>query len=105
MFGAIKLTKNCDIGKYRNSGYGIGCERRGTFSFPGMGFGENAIIFDVDMNSSVHIDNKGKDILILVEHSLTADKMYLINFTVTRKKFCLSLHYNGANSYLFVNGK
>ena len=30
--------------------------------------------------------------------------MYLINFTVTKKKFCLSLHYNGANSCLFVNG-
>ena len=30
--------------------------------------------------------------------------MYSINFTVTRKKFCLSLHYNEANSYLFFNG-
>ena len=30
--------------------------------------------------------------------------MYSINFTVKRKKNCLSLHYNGANSYLFVNG-
>ena len=30
--------------------------------------------------------------------------MYSINFTVTRKKFCLSMYYNGANSYLFVNG-
>ena len=30
--------------------------------------------------------------------------MHSINFTVTKKKFCLSLHYNGANSYLFVNG-
>ena len=30
--------------------------------------------------------------------------MYSINFTVTRKNFCLSLHYNGTNSYLFVNG-
>ena len=30
--------------------------------------------------------------------------MYSINFTVTKKKFCLSLHYNGANSYLFVSG-
>ena len=64
------------------------------------------------MNSSSHIDNKRKDILILGrgptqglgEHSLTAEKMYSINFTVTKKKFCLSLHYNGANSYLFVNG-
>ena len=30
--------------------------------------------------------------------------MHSINFTVTKKKFCLSLHYNGADSYLFVNG-
>ena len=30
--------------------------------------------------------------------------MYLINFTENNRKFCLSLHYNGANSYLFVNG-
>ena len=64
------------------------------------------------MSSSVHIDNKGKDILILglgptqglVENSLTVEKIYSISFTVTKRKFCLSLHYNGANSYLFVNG-
>ena len=30
--------------------------------------------------------------------------MYSIHFTVTKNKFCLSLHYNGGNSYLFVNG-
>ena len=30
--------------------------------------------------------------------------MYSINFMVTKEKFCLGLHYNGANSYLFVNG-
>ena len=40
-----------------------------------------------------------------LEHTLTAEKMYSISFTVTKKKFCLSFHYNGANSYLFVNGK
>ena len=64
------------------------------------------------MNSSIHIDNKGKDILILGlgptqglgENSLTAEEMYSINFTVAKKKFYLSLHYNVANSYLFVNG-
>ena len=64
------------------------------------------------MSSSPHIDSKGKDILIigkgltqrLGEHSLTAEKMYSINVTVTRKKFCLILNYNGANSYLYVNG-
>ena len=63
------------------------------------------------MSSSPHIDNKKKDILIFgrgptqgLEHTLTAEKMYSINFTVTKKLFCLNLHYNGANSYLFVNG-
>ena len=63
------------------------------------------------MNSSIHVDNKGKDILILGkgptqglgEHWLTAEKMYLINFSKDKITFCLSLHYNGANSYLFVN--
>ena len=63
------------------------------------------------MISSAHIGDKKKDILIFgkgptqgLEHTLTAENMYSINFTVTKKKFCLSLHYNGANSYLFVNG-
>ena len=63
------------------------------------------------MKFSAHIDKKKKDRLVLgkgptqrLEHTLTAEKMYSINFTVTRKKFCLSLHYNGTNSYLFVNG-
>ena len=40
-----------------------------------------------------------------MEHTLTAEKMCSINFTETNKWFCLSLHYNGANIYLFVNGK
>ena len=52
-----------------------------------------------------------KDILILgkgptqgLESTLSAEKMYSINFTKKNTKFCLSLHYNGASSYLFVNG-
>ena len=36
--------------------------------------------------------------------TIYAEKLYSINFTENNKKFCLSLHYNGANSYLFVNG-
>ena len=40
-----------------------------------------------------------------LEDTLTAEKMYSINFTEKNKKLCLSLHYNGTNSYLFVNGK
>ena len=64
------------------------------------------------MSSSTKIDNRKKDVLILgkgpsqgLEHTLSAEKMYLINFTEHNKKSCLSLLYNGANSYLFVNGK
>ena len=111
LFGAVTLTKNADIEKYKYSGYGIGFDRRSSFSFPSGGFGQNVLIFGVDMSSSIHTDNKKKDILVLgrgptqgLESTLTAEKMDSINFTVTKTKFCLSLHYNGANSYLFVNG-
>ena len=58
MFGAVTLTKNTDIDKYGYSGCGIGFDRRSSFSFSGDGFGQNIIIFGVDMSSSPHIDNK-----------------------------------------------
>ena len=61
------------------------------------------------MSSSAHIDNKKKEILVLgkgpiqgLEHTLTAEKMYSINFTLWEKKMCLNLHYNGASSYLLL---
>ena len=85
--------------KYGYCGYGIGVDRRSSFSFSGGGFGQNVLIFVVDMSSSAHIDTKKKDILVLgkgptvgLEHTLTAEKMYSINFTATNKKLCLSLH-------------
>ena len=111
LFGAVSLTKNADIDKYKYSGYGIGFDRRSSFSFPGGGFVQNSIIFVVDMSSSTKIDNRKKDILILgkgptqkLEHTLTSEKIYSINFSKWHPKFCLSLHYNVSNSYLFVNG-
>ena len=62
------------------------------------------------MSSSLHIDNNKKDILILgkghsqgLDYTLTAEKLYSINLTKNNTKFCLHLHYNEANSYLFVN--
>ena len=64
LFGAVTLTKNADIEKYGYSGYGIGFDRRGSFSFPGGRFGQNVIIFGADMSSSKYIDNKGKDIFV-----------------------------------------
>ena len=107
------MTKNANVNKYKYSGYGIAFDRASSFSFSGGRNGQNVIIYGVDMNSSVHVDNKGKDILILGtdptqglgEHLLTSEKMYSINFSKDNIKFCLSFHYNGANSYLFVNGR
>ena len=73
--------------------------------------GKNAIIFKADLSPSVHTDNKKKDSSILGEgptqrlddSALTAKAKYPINFTQSGKKFVLSLHYNGSNSFLFVN--
>ena len=108
LFGEVKLTKNADVDKYKYFGYGIGFDGKRVFSHPTGSFGNNTIIFGVDMSSSVHIDNKKTYILILGkglgEHSLTAEKLYSINFSATKRRFCLSLHYNAASSYLLVNG-
>ena len=66
LFGAVSLTKNADINKYKYSGYGTGFDRHGNFSFLGTGLGRKLIVFGVDMSSSTKIDNrKQKDILIL----------------------------------------
>ena len=67
LFGAVSLTKNADINKYKYSGYGIGFDRHESFSSPGVGLGRNVIIFGIDMSSSTKIDNRKKDILILGE--------------------------------------
>ena len=79
MFGAVRLTKNANIDKYKCSGYGIGFDRRGTFSFPNSGFG---VISGVDMSSSAHVDSKKKDILILGEGPTQG----LVGTTLTAEK-------------------
>ena len=86
LFGAVTITKNADTDKHKYSGYGVGFDRRSSFSFPNGGFSQKVLIFGADMSSSVHIDNKKKDILVLrkgpkqgLEHTLTAEKIYSIN--------------------------
>ena len=111
MFGAVSLTKNSYIDKYKYSGHGIGFDRAGEFSF-GNGLGRNCIIFRADLSSSSHANNKKNNILVLGKDFLQGingttiyvKKLYSINFTENNKKFCLNFHYNGANRYLFVNG-
>ena len=113
LFGVVKLTRNADIDKCKYVGYGIGFDSRGSFSHPSRGDGRNVIIFGADMSSSAHANNKLNNVLMLDKSfiqgingtTIYAGKMYSPNFTVDNKKFCLSLHYNGVNSYLFVNGK
>ena len=81
------------------------------FSWPDGSGGKKVIIFGADMNLSVHVDNKKKDILVLGEGptqgldntTITAEVKYPINFTESGIKFVLSLHYNGSNSFLFNN--
>ena len=88
----LYLTKNADIYKYKYSRYGIGFDRGNVYSVYNE-FGRNVIIFGVDMSSSVHVDNKGKDTSVLGknptqrlgERSLTAEKTYSVNFTDHRE--------------------
>ena len=111
LLGSVKLTENADPDKYKCRGYGIGLDLRSYFSLPDGSMGRNVIIFGADMSSSVHIDNKVKDILILCDGStqgldgttFTAEAKHYINFTKSNGKLCLSLHYNEGNSFLFVN--
>ena len=102
LFGAVSLTKNTNIGRYKYSGYGIGFDRHGSYSYPSGGTGRNVITFGVDMSSATKIYNRKKEIFIFgkdptqgLEHTLSAEQMYSINFTEKDEKFCLSLHYNG----------
>ena len=64
------------------------------------------------MSSSVHANNRTKSVLVLGKNfmqgldntTIHAENLYSISLTKTNRKFCLSLHYNGASSYLFDNG-
>ena len=78
---------------------------KGEFSF-GNGFSRNCITFGADFSSSSHARNNKNNILVLGKdfvqgingRTVYAEKFYSITFTENNKKFCLSLHYNGANS-------
>ena len=60
LFGAVTLTKHVNIDKYGYSGYGIGFDRKGSFSFPSGGYGQNVIIFGADMSSAINIADEKK---------------------------------------------
>ena len=64
MFGAVKLTINNDLDKYRYSWYGTEFNKRSQFSWLNGSWGKNSVIFGLDISSPVHVDNKTKDILL-----------------------------------------
>ena len=114
LFGGVKITKNAtDTSKHKYERYGICFDEGGTFSKSGINNGRNVLIFGVHENSSVHANNKANNIYVMGDlfvqgindTTLYAEKIYSQNFTAANKKFVLSLHYNGDDSYLFVNGK
>ena len=95
-----------------HSGYGITFDSGGACSFDN-GTARVVIIFGVDSSSSLHVDYRKNNFLILglgPTYGIngkcgTAEKTFIINFTKSNTKFCLSLCYNADHSYLFVNGK
>ena len=92
-----------DLEKCKYNGRNIGYDSRSEFLFTDGRKGRNVIIFGADISSSVPVDSKNKDILVLDDTRLTAEAKYHIDFTQFNKRFVLSLHYNGINSFLFVN--
>ena len=121
LFGAMQITKNAtDSDKNNYKGYGICFDERSQFghtitenSVTHTSNGRNVLIFRADMSFSVHATNKANHIYLMGDGltqgindtTLYVEKKYFKNFTEPNVKFVLSLHYNGDDSYLFVNGR
>ena len=103
--------KLSDLDKCKYISHDIGFNSRSQFSWTDGSNEKNVNIFGVDNSSSVHIDSKNENILVLGKGPtqgldnarITAESKYPINFTESGKRFVSNLHYNGSNSFLFVN--
>ena len=110
LFGAMQITKDAtDNTKNNYKGYGICFDERSQIGhtitkggFAHTTNGRNVLIFGADMSFSVHATNRANHIYLMgdgLTQSINDKKVLMM------KKFALSLHYNGDNSYLFVNGR
>ena len=112
IFGAVKITKNVNTSHYKYEGYGIYFDGESSFSFGNRIDSKYVIIFGVNTSNSSHSTNKTQNIYVLGKGfvqginntTIYAEKIYKTNFTKQSKMYVLPLHYNGDNSYLFVNG-
>ena len=121
LFGAMQITKDPTNNSKNNcKGYGLCFDERSNFSLTitqdgrqRTSNGKNVLIFGVDMSFSIHATNSASHIYCFGEGltqgindtTMYAGKNYWRNFTEHGEKFVLSLHYNGDDSYLFVNGR
>ena len=120
LFSVMEITKNADTSKYNCKGYGICFDEGGTFghtiregNFDHTTNARNVLIFGIDMSFSVHATNRANNMYVMGgafvqginDTTMYAEKKFYRNFTDPGKKFVLSLHYNGDNSYLFANGR
>ena len=120
LFGAMEIAKNADTSKYNYKWYGISFDEGGTFghtiregNFDHTTNARNVLIFGAGMSFSVHATNRANNIYVkgeafvqgINDTTIYAEKKFYKNFTDLGKKFVLSLHYNGDNSYLFANGR
>ena len=114
LLDGVKITTDAtDTSKHKYEGYGICFDEGGTFSKGGINNSRNVLLFGVHENSLAHANNKANNIYVMGDPcvqgmndtTLYAEKIYSQNFTAANKKSVLSLHYNGDDSYLFVNGK
>ena len=120
LFGAMQITKNIDASKCDYKRYGIYFDEGGQFGHTITKGGSarttnarNVLIFGADMSFSTHANNRANNIYVMGElfiqgmnnTTIYAEKKFYRNFTDPGKKFILSLHYNGDDSYLFVNGR
>ena len=121
LFGAMQITKNAtDNSKNNYKGYGICFDEVSQFGHTMIESGRthitngrNVLIFGADMSFSIHRTNRANHIYIMGhgptqginDTTIYSEKKYFRNFTKPNVKFVLSLHYNGDDSYLFVNGR
>ena len=115
LFGAVKMTKGVKTSNYKYVGYGICFDEGSSFSIGNITNGKNVIILGCGASSSSHANNKKNYLIVLGKdfiqglttagtgNTIYVENSYKTNMTEPNKKFVLSLHYIGDDSYLFVN--
>ena len=105
-----QLTRNADKSKYIYNGRGRAFDGAGKWNSCND-YARDAVTFGVDNTSSSHANNRKNNFLALGEEPTyeingrvgTPENKFSINFSKVKTKFCLSLHYNRDNSYLYMN--